>query len=188
MNQRSSRWVLGRYLFCHTTFTDDASARIGFHKIPTAVGLSGYFQSVCYCIDMLGWGLSSRPKFDLTDDSVETAEEFFVESLEAWRAENKIDMMVLVGHSIGGYLSVAYCERYPQNVERLTHFTEPRWSIGRISRHSRKGEARMGSSLWSRAMTTIVHHYVMCSSDIPVLFDGSRRRNLPHFNALVVFP
>jgi cardiolipin-specific phospholipase len=115
------------------------------------VGLSGYFQSV-YCIDMLGWGLSSRPKFDLTDDSVETAEDFFVESLEAWRIENKIDMMVLAGHSIGGYLSVAYCERYPQNVERLILL-----SPAGVSEEScdirEKREARIGSSLWSRAMT-----------------------------------
>jgi hypothetical protein len=46
------------------------------------VGLSGCFQSV-YSLDMLGWGLSSRPKFNLIDDSVETPEVFFVESLES---------------------------------------------------------------------------------------------------------
>jgi cardiolipin-specific phospholipase len=114
------------------------------------VGLSGYFQSV-YSLDMLGWGLSSRPKFDLIDDSVETAEDFFVESLEAWRAENKIDKMVLAGHSIGGYLSVAYCERYPQNVERLILLSPA--GVSEESRDIReKREARMGSSFRSRAM------------------------------------
>jgi pimeloyl-ACP methyl ester carboxylesterase len=45
------------------------------------VGLRGYFQSVC-SLDMLGWGMYSRPKFDLIDDSVETAEDFFVQSLD----------------------------------------------------------------------------------------------------------
>jgi cardiolipin-specific phospholipase len=114
------------------------------------VGLSGYFQSV-YSLDMLGWGLSSRPKFNLIDDSVETAEDFFVESLEAWRAENKIDKMVLAGHSIGGYLSVAYCERYPQNVERLILLSPA--GVSEESRDVReKREARMGSSFQSRAM------------------------------------
>ena len=42
-----------------------------------------------------------------------------MESLEYWRAANKIEKMVLAGHSMGGYLSVAYCEKYPQRVDRL---------------------------------------------------------------------
>jgi cardiolipin-specific phospholipase len=83
------------------------------------VGLSSYFASV-YSLDMLGWGLSSRPKFKtLKDGALTTTEDFFVESLEAWRVANKIDRMILAGHSMGGYLSVAYCERYPEHVERL---------------------------------------------------------------------
>jgi cardiolipin-specific phospholipase len=70
---------------------------------------------------MLGWGLSSRPEFQqiVNGQSTETAEDFFVESLEAWRAEHKIERMILAGHSFGGYMSVAYCERYPERVERL---------------------------------------------------------------------
>jgi cardiolipin-specific phospholipase len=78
---------------------------------------------------MLGWGLSSRPNFDLAVsggdqaenqyDHVKAAEQFFVESLEAWRAQNKIEKMILAGHSMGGYMSVAYCEKYPERVEKL---------------------------------------------------------------------
>jgi len=82
------------------------------------VGLARSFPHI-YSLDWLGWGLSSRPKFRLEDSSTETAEAFFVESLEAWRRANKIPKMVLAGHSIGGYLSVAYCERYPQHVDKL---------------------------------------------------------------------
>jgi len=71
-------------------------------------------------VDLLGWGLSSRPSFDrLKDDSVETAEAFFIESLESWRESNKIEKMNLAGHSMGGYLSVAYCEKYPERVHQL---------------------------------------------------------------------
>ncbi|KAG7352730.1 alpha/beta fold family hydrolase [Nitzschia inconspicua] len=83
-------------------------------------GLSKYFSKI-YALDMLGWGLSSRPDFCqiVNGQSTETAEEFFVESLEAWRSENQIDRMILAGHSFGGYMSVAYCERYPERVERL---------------------------------------------------------------------
>jgi pimeloyl-ACP methyl ester carboxylesterase len=87
------------------------------------VGLSTYFETV-YSLDLLGWGLSSRPDFSKvastsSSSSVELAESFFVESLEAWRAHNDIDTMILAGHSMGGYLSVAYCEKYPHRVERL---------------------------------------------------------------------
>ena len=82
------------------------------------VGLSHYFPRI-FSLDMLGWGLSSRPHFLLKDESTETAEAFFVESLEAWRKAHKIDKMILAGHSMGGHMSVAYCEQYPQHVDRL---------------------------------------------------------------------
>jgi cardiolipin-specific phospholipase len=82
------------------------------------VGLSSFFQTI-YSVDMLGWGLSSHPDFKLEKDSPECAEAFFVESLEAWRKAQDIDKMILAGHSMGGYLSVAYCEKYPDRVERL---------------------------------------------------------------------
>lgn len=87
------------------------------------MGLSRYFPKI-YALDQLGWGLSSRPSFQAPKtnseaESVKAAEDFFVESLEAWRKENKIESMILAGHSMGGYLSVAYSERYPQHVDRL---------------------------------------------------------------------
>lgn len=84
------------------------------------LGLASYFQNV-YSLDCLGWGLSSRPKYSnlKRGNSVESAEEWFVESLEGWREANKIERMVLLGHSFGGYMSVAYAERYPHRVERL---------------------------------------------------------------------
>jgi len=110
------------------------------------MGLSHHFGSI-YALDMLGWGLSSRPKFDLltadndnandddedddedddddgkismkTKRKVTSAESFFVESLESWRQHHNLPKLTLAGHSMGGYLSVAYAERYPQHVERL---------------------------------------------------------------------
>lgn len=92
-------------------------------------GLSRYFPSI-YSLDWLGWGLSSRPA-ELFNDSkggadndpsmstVQQTEDVFCDSLEAWRKQNNIDKMVLAGHSLGGYISTAYCERYPQHVEKL---------------------------------------------------------------------
>jgi cardiolipin-specific phospholipase len=90
------------------------------------LGLARHFKAV-YSLDQLGWGLSSRPDFDHVvppgqgSDGcpIEASENFFVESLEAWREANSIEKMNLCGHSMGGYLSVAYAERYPEHVDRL---------------------------------------------------------------------
>jgi len=84
------------------------------------VGLSNYFNTV-YSVDTLGCGLSSRSPGLLSkvDHSVEATEAFFVEALEEWRKANGISKMILAGHSMGGYISVAYCERYPEHVAQL---------------------------------------------------------------------
>ncbi|KAL3777935.1 hypothetical protein ACHAW5_007108 [Stephanodiscus triporus] len=93
---------------------------------------------------MLGWGLSSRPRFNLVTRSspspspsppvsrggrrrrrrrrrrrVPAAEAFFIESLERWRAHHDIQRLTLAGHSMGGYLATAYTERHPDRVHRL---------------------------------------------------------------------
>lgn len=67
--------------------------------------------------DWLGCGLSSRPRWEI--EGVEATETFFVESLERWRKANELEKIVLCGHSLGGYLSVCYAEKYPQRVEKL---------------------------------------------------------------------
>lgn len=101
-------------------------------------GLADYFGSV-YSLDQLGSGLSSRPSYGrvpteapksspaspaLSENErerfpISASESFFVESLEAWRRANSIDRMNLCGHSLGGYLGVAYAEKYPQHVDTL---------------------------------------------------------------------
>jgi cardiolipin-specific phospholipase len=53
------------------------------------------------------------------DEIIKKTEDFFVDSLEEWRKKMEIDSMVLMGHSLGGYLSTAYCEKYPEKVEKL---------------------------------------------------------------------
>ncbi len=47
------------------------------------------------------------------------AEEFFLGSLASWRQRMGIDKMVLVGHSMGGYLAAAYALKYPDHVAHL---------------------------------------------------------------------
>jgi cardiolipin-specific phospholipase len=63
--------------------------------------LHAKFYGQVYALDLLGWGQSNS------------------ESLESWRKSHNISKMTLAGHSMGGYLSVAYTERYPQHVAKL---------------------------------------------------------------------
>ena len=42
-----------------------------------------------------------------------------MESLEKWRKAMKLEKFVLLGHSLGGYISCCYALQYPQHVEKL---------------------------------------------------------------------
>eukprot|EP00753_Platysulcus_tardus_P020966 PLAT8513.1.p2 GENE.PLAT8513.1~~PLAT8513.1.p2 ORF type:complete len:432 (-),score=191.40 PLAT8513.1:79-1332(-) len=70
-----------------------------------------------YALDWPGWGRSSRHRWEI--ETVEEAEDYFVEALEEWRQQKGIERMRLVGHSLGGYLSAVYALRYPDRVEKL---------------------------------------------------------------------
>ncbi|KAL7413051.1 Alpha/Beta hydrolase protein [Mrakia frigida] len=83
-----------------------------------------------FALDWLGMGLSSRPspkafdppsgvKNESVEDRVSRAENFFIDSLEEWRKAGGYDTMTLLGHSLGGYLSVAYALKYPERVDKL---------------------------------------------------------------------
>ncbi|KAG0050848.1 hypothetical protein BGZ83_004405, partial [Gryganskiella cystojenkinii] len=90
------------------------------------LSLSQIPNSKIYAIDWLGMGGSSRPDFKFKHSSktsvqqvVKDSEDFFIEGLEEWREIQNIEKMVLVGHSLGGYLSTAYALKYPHRVEKL---------------------------------------------------------------------
>ena len=71
-----------------------------------------------YAVDWLGCGASERPAW--TAKTVEEGERFFTESLEAWRLEQGIaGPIIVVGHSLGGYLAAAYSLHHPEAVEHL---------------------------------------------------------------------
>ncbi|GAB5372728.1 hypothetical protein AAMO2058_001689700 [Amorphochlora amoebiformis] len=73
-----------------------------------------------YAVDLLGWGLSSRPPWPKNVSCAEDAENFFVESLERWRRAVGLNTpFILLGHSYGGYLSTAYATRYASNIKKL---------------------------------------------------------------------
>ncbi|CAK4094245.1 unnamed protein product [Aphanomyces euteiches] len=65
----------------------------------------------------LGIGRSDRPS--VAFKSYDEADAFFVESLERWRQELKLDSMVLCGHSMGGMFATHYSLKYPKHVQQL---------------------------------------------------------------------
>jgi len=76
-----------------------------------------------YALDLLGMGRSSRPPFRIQakdrQASITEAENWFIDALEEWRIERKIDRFTLLGHSLGGYMAVAYALKYPGHLNKL---------------------------------------------------------------------
>jgi cardiolipin-specific phospholipase len=76
-----------------------------------------------YALDMLGMGRSTRPPFKIRaknrQDAIKEAEDWFIDALEEWRVKQKIDRFTLMGHSMGGYMAVAYALKYPGHLNKL---------------------------------------------------------------------
>ncbi|GBP35576.1 hypothetical protein EVAR_17438_1 [Eumeta japonica] len=101
-----------------------------------------------YAFDLLGFGRSSRPKFGCSPERVE---EQWVESVEQWRREMRIPQMLLLGHSLGGYISAAYAIKYPDRVKHLI-LADPWGFPERPSDALQKYQL----PLWARAVFTLV--------------------------------
>ena len=69
-----------------------------------------------YSIDLPGFARSTR--VDFTPDA-ELCEREFVEYIEQWRRAMGLDKFILLGHSLGGFLSAAYSLSYPEHVRHL---------------------------------------------------------------------
>ncbi|KAL8809807.1 MAG: hypothetical protein Q9200_003093 [Gallowayella weberi] len=86
-------------------------------------GLSRVPGWTVYALDLLGMGRSSRPSFRVhakdRQKSITEAEDWFVDALEDWRVKRNIDRFTLLGHSLGGYMAVAYALKYPGHLNKL---------------------------------------------------------------------
>ncbi|XP_053694199.1 (Lyso)-N-acylphosphatidylethanolamine lipase [Sabethes cyaneus] len=69
-----------------------------------------------YAIDILGFARSSRPEF--CDDAM-IAEKQLVKSIDEWRKEVGLKEMIILGHSMGGFLAASYALSYPERVKHL---------------------------------------------------------------------
>ncbi|KAJ9530113.1 hypothetical protein QJQ45_023374 [Haematococcus lacustris] len=80
-------------------------------------GLSSTFR--LYAVDWLGTALSGRP--DYQAKSREQSESFFLDSLKKWKQQVGLgaEPVILVGHSLGGYLAACYALAHPEDVKHL---------------------------------------------------------------------
>lgn len=72
-----------------------------------ALALSG---RTVYALDLLGFGQSSRPT---AGSHAQEAEEKFVQSLEEWREAVGVELLILLGHDLGAFVSTAYALTHP---------------------------------------------------------------------------
>ena len=113
-----------------------------------------------FALDWLGMGCSARPPYRMphaprSDARAEA-------SLEQWRAKMQLERMVLVGHSLGGYLSMAYALRYPERVSRLVLVSPagiPEGSLTKGPPEARQAPARF-SPLFIRVLSYLWDHNV----------------------------
>ena len=79
-----------------------------------AAELTKGYPGRIFALDWLGTGCSNRP--DWHARTPREAEAFFLDALDAWREAMGARQVVLVGHSLGGALSVAAWLRAPQGI------------------------------------------------------------------------
>lgn len=60
---------------------------------------------------------TGRPAFTAKDR--ESAETFFITALDKWREAMGLEKVVLMGHSMGGYLAATYALQHPERVQHL---------------------------------------------------------------------
>ncbi len=81
-----------------------------------------------YALDLLGHGKSIKPK-DLKEYNIVR----IFDHLDAWIQSLGLDSpLVLVGHSLGGYLAMEYALRYPERVRALV-LVDPFYCLDQLS-------------------------------------------------------
>ncbi|XP_034039450.1 (Lyso)-N-acylphosphatidylethanolamine lipase isoform X2 [Thalassophryne amazonica] len=117
-----------------------------------------------YAFDLLGFGRSSRPHFP---SDAEKAEEQFVSSIEEWRQSVGLENMILLGHSLGGYLATSYAIQHPSRVSHLI-LVDP-W--GFPERQKVNNQTQAGQTQGSEVKRPSIPHWVKAVVSIMSFFN-----------------
>jgi pimeloyl-ACP methyl ester carboxylesterase len=117
--------------------------------------LRASWEGPVFALDWFGCSLSSRPKWMLGHGRIadpSQIERFFIDPLEQWRIATGVERMVIVGHSLGGYLAGCYAARFPERVEHLV-LASPAGVTGKADIESQSPSLmmRLADMLWSQA-------------------------------------
>jgi pimeloyl-ACP methyl ester carboxylesterase len=146
-----------------------------------APAIANEYEGPVYSIDMYGCGLSSRPPWTLgygDDVALDVAEGYFIDTLEEWRAKMNFKKVILCGHSIGGYLSVAYAEKYTDNVEELVLLSPvglPEQNLEKHMEGTLPWYFRLARALWARGWGPF--NTTSISSRLPKIYSSKRYRD-----------
>lgn len=111
-----------------------------------------------YAFDVLGFGRSSRPKFEKSEE----VEWQIVQSFEWWRREVGLEKkFILLGHSFGAYLALSYALHFPDKIAHLI-LADP-WGIPSQQQQSQQ-QSSQGSEttnrvvipMWARIVARLV--------------------------------
>ena len=106
-----------------------------------------------FVFDLMGFGRSSRVPLQ---GSAMDIEEAYVMSIEKWRDKVGIESFVLVGHSLGGFMSSAYALRHPSRIRHLI-LVDP-WGYGIKPEDERVVWTRNGKNIY---LTDVPFQYRM---------------------------
>ena len=106
-----------------------------------------------YALDLLGFGRSSRPIFELNGD----VEWQLVYAIERWRKAVNLDRkFILMGHGFGAYLCLSYALHFPKHVAHLI-LLDP-WGI---PSQQQSLQTRSTSHYPLPYWVTLVNHYIL---------------------------
>lgn len=105
-----------------------------------------------YAFDVLGFARSSRPFFSRSE---KMAEFELVESIERWRRSIGLnEKFILLGHSFGGYLSLAYALQFPDHVAHVV-LADP-WGIPSEQTAASSPNAQLKLPSWVRIVARLI--------------------------------
>ena len=105
-----------------------------------------------YSIDLPGFARSTR--IDFTPEA-ETCENEYVEYIEKWRQGIGLERFILLGHSLGGFLSCAYTIAHPKHVRHL--ILDDPW--GMPNRQIADGEHARRLPFWAVAVSSFLTRF-----------------------------